>query len=201
MVSKVPGTDTIQAAAVLHVGKESEKRVCSIDFIRVDNDVEALVSPSKRAKKNPKPKPAKKKPERPVPAFMAALAAKLGPKFDKLVLQVHSNNAHAQDRFTNKYGFVRAELYDDSWRTKGKKYVLLGMEKEPKGKWIEVARVRRQKERKQQERERKARKEEEEDAIVEPVDAIAARRPRRASAMDVTYAEPEDIPVTVHDLC
>ena len=37
--------------------------------------------------------------------------------------------------------------------------------------------------------------------IVSPVDAIAARRPRRASAMDVTYAEPEDIPVTVHDLC
>jgi len=41
---------------------------------------------------------------------MAAVEDKLGPMWDQLVLQVHSDNAHAAARFREKYGFVSAKV-------------------------------------------------------------------------------------------
>lgn len=118
----------IEAAAVLQVKSRPEGQVCWIHFIRMDNEIAAAAAAGS-------PSSAKRK--RPIPAFMAALDTKLGPLWDKLVLQVHNENEHAFERFATKYGFERDAEYD------AVKHHLVGMSKVPTGKAAEEARARR----------------------------------------------------------
>ena len=121
---------------------------------------------------------------------MAALDSKLGAVFDKIVLQVHSDNQHALDRFERKYGFVRDSEYDQTWRVKGVEYHLIGMSKTPQSEGaIEAARLRRDAE--------ATLKRERSDA-----EQLTRRcRPKRAVACDVNYQEPDDPGITADDLC
>ena len=111
---------------------------------------------------------------------MDALDAKLGPVFDKIVLQVHSNNHHALRRFEMKYGFVRDGEYNQTWTVKGKEYHLIGMSKTLKGDAVEAARLRRDSEARM-----KCNRGDDEQ--------LSRRsRPRRAATCNVNYKDPDD---------
>jgi len=183
----------IEAAAVLKVKEKNEQRLCWIEFIRADNSltVQPKVtrsSPNGHKKGNKKPDAVKQQP-RPVPAFMAALESKLGPSFDKLVLQVHSNNKHALERFGSKYGFIRDKQYDQAWKGRGIDYQLLGMSKSPVGKALEVANARQQVE---VSKKRERNDDEHKDC--------RRSRPRRAATKEIDYKDPVDPGITADDL-
>jgi len=200
-VSRAPGSGQIEAAVVLLIAREGDRRVCWVEFIRMDKTVDPPgdkpVAISK-GKKSP--------PMRPIPAFMTALKAKLGPIFDKLVLQVHSNNAHAHNRFVESYGFSLDPNYDERWKQGSREYQLYGMSQRPTGKMLEVAKARREEERIKHEKlmqeEKKAAEERSKKAKID-ADALVLARPRRAAAQVITsYEETDDLPpVTAADFC
>ena len=125
----------------------------------------------------------------PVAAFMAALESKLGFVWDMLVLQVHSDNVHALERFRTKYGYHLAPDFDE------KRHHLVGMVRKPqeKGGGVAAAKARHNLARE----ERRAMKKR---PVEEQAPANSGRRPRRAAAVNVNYAPPPDLEVTNYDL-
>lgn len=167
---------------------ERDKRVCWVEFIRAAPHTERPLKKTKTDKG--------KSGLCPIPAFMSVLDSKLGPVFDKLVLQVCGHNKHAQERFA-QYGFVRDELYDDETRIgRGPKIRLLGMVKEPQGKALKVAQKRRETEAVEKQHQQAMRTEKPKDVSEEP----ERRQPRRAASRDVVYEEPEDPGITADDI-
>lgn len=159
----------IAAAAMLKVKQKQGRKVCWIEFIRANNS-RPRRSPSRQAHGKHKQQ------IRPVPLLMQALDRKLGPLFDKLVLQVHSENQSALERFESTYGFVRDSQYDE--QLKGQtRCKLIGMCKHPK----KAVRARVQ-------------------PVVEPQNTTR-KRPKRAAVRGVNYRDPDDPGLTVEDFC
>ena len=155
------------------------------------------MSPKAVSQPNPQPTPAEAAQAalnasnyRPVPAFMAALTAKLGWVWDMLVLQVHNDNDHALSRFKEKYGFHYASEFDE------KKHHLVGMVKRPQAAGGGVAAAKRRHADAKEARKAKRMRPVEEQSPA----ASTKRRPRRAASSDVNYAPPPDLRVTNHDL-
>ena len=124
-----------------------------------------------------------RKTPRPVPAFMEAVCRKT--MWDKLVLQVHGDNDHARQRFAQRYGFEKDHEYDVP------KHHLEGMSMVPEGKEVAEARAKRR-------NEYRKRRLSADSSDLEV--GMHKKRPRRAAAKEVNYAEPEDPGVTLSDI-
>ena len=169
---------------------ERDNRICWVEFIRA---APATESPQKKAKTGQTASQL-----RPIAAFMRALDAKLGPMFDKIVLQVCAHNKHAQQRFA-QYDFERNDKYDDETRKgRGPKIHLMGMVKQPKGEAVKAALKRRRMEA----AERQQQQADQADKSKEIRDLVGERKqPGRAASRDVVYEEPEDPGITIDDIC
>lgn len=158
-------TNEIDAAAVLKYRTESGRKFCWLEFVR------GL------------PTAPLKKGERPIPKLMRTLDEQLGCKFDKILLQVHSTNKHAVDRFKAKYGFTMDKEYDD------KKYNLIGMCKVPMGEAAVAARARRRIEARDRERVLAIKREREEESLRK---FEVEKRPKRDCIGNPDYKEKDE---------
>ena len=156
----------IDAAVTLKIRSFHGAKYCWIEFIRALPPMDG-------------------KPEisRPIPEFMIALDAKLGPHYDLLLLQVHEKNKHAIQRFKEKYGL----RLNKDWNNE--KSELLGMTKEPEGEALQQALVRRKFEAKAREDATKRRREKEA-ADLKKLKEDGSKRPRRETIQKIDYSFP-----------